>query len=116
MKKDITRDYAVAAFRKYAALGEPDEDSARAYSPPALAADILAARSCLTELEKVNPTAASAIRAVYMYSPTRPLSKRIITSRVLRFAAENYISERTVYSALASARRLFAVKRGLYTG
>ena len=116
MKKDITRDYAVSAFRLWARLGYPSAEALKISGEGdfALLADVAACERCFRLLEhEEGGLICAAVREVYMRNPSRRLYKREITGRVIRFSAERYISERQVYNYLSRARRLFSSLRGL---
>ena len=116
MKKDITRDYAVSAFRLWARLGYPSAEALKISGEGdfALLADVAACEKCFRLLEnEEGGLICDAVREVYMRNPSRGLYKREITGRVIRFSAERYISERQVYNYLSRARRLFSSLRGL---
>ena len=139
-KKEYWLDYATHAFVRYAKLGGPTrkeyEEKLRcaaikkfAMLPPEKAAlkiervikdregrmlDIDAVNSVLKTLEKKGKRdIIGAICAVYFENPIGKPRKGAITSRARRYAIECPADERSVYRWLKSARRLFAIYRGL---
>lgn len=137
MKKDTTRDYAIAAFARYFAMGCPGEgqieertrnrierENAGATAEDIASLmeceliklrptikDIDAVREVLSELESGTvPEIAKAVRAVY----SRPAKhKNEIEFRVIAFAIDTPADKRTVYRWLKIARTMFATARGL---
>lgn len=117
--RDTTRDYTIAQFRIYAALGCPSK--AQIISDKtmrqALRLDLLAVADTLNALTNSGKGYISqAVSAVYFVAPTAPLHKGEINSRVTKFAINNYTDERTVFRWLKEARLLCADYRGLNIG
>jgi len=140
MKKDITRDYTIDAFRLYAALGQPTYNQAvkdirnraihscKSTDPQdiityaneqvnknsAMLADISAVYETLKLLRRDNKEhIIRAIDGVYFVTPRNVLRKNDITSRVRNVALEIPASEASVYRWLHQARQLFSSIRGL---
>lgn len=113
MRKHRDMIQATEAFRKWARAGCPGMDeikrrggsSARELLACAAAFDVLRRERQGREIEE-------AVRAVYMQEPGRPLRRAEVTMRARRFAAEHYVSERTVYYWLARARKLWGLSAG----
>lgn len=117
--RDTTRDYTIAQFRLYAALGYPSKAQILADKTMhrALQLDLLAVIDTLNALTSSGKDYISqAVSAVYFTSPTAPLHKGEINLRVTKFAINNYTDERTVWRWLKEARLLCAKFRGLNTG
>lgn len=117
--KDSTKDYTIAQFRSYAALGCPSK--AQIISDKtmhkALRLDLLAVIDTLNALTSSGKNyICQAVSAVYFVAPTKPLHKGEINLRVTKFAVNNYIDERTVFRWLKKARLLCADYRGLNIG
>lgn len=117
--KDSTKDYTIAQFRSYAALGCPSK--AQIISDKtmhqALRLDLLAVIDTLNALTNSGKDyICQAVSAVYFVAPTKPLHKGEINLRVTKFAVNNYIDERTVFRWLKKARLLCADYRGLNIG
>jgi len=77
-----------------------------------LCIDVMAAGECLFILEVLGETEVLlAVREIYVKpfskSPLRTVTKNEISMRVLRFATENHLDERTVYRRLRRARELW---------
>lgn len=116
--RDTTRDYTIAQFRLYAALGYPsriqvvsDKSMSRA-----LKLDLLAVIDTLNALKSNGKDyICQAVCAVYFVEPTVLMHKSEINLRVTKFAVNNYADERTVYRWLKEARLLCADFRGLNT-
>lgn len=114
--RDTTRDYTIAQFRIYAALGCPSK--AQIISDKtmrqALRLDLLAVADTLNALTNSGKDyICQAVSAVYFVAPTKPLHKGEINLRVTKFAVNNYTDERTVFRWLKEARLLCAKLRGL---
>lgn len=114
--RDSTRDYTIAQFRIYAALGCPSK--AQIISDKtmrqALRLDLLAVVDTLDALTSSDKDyICQAVSAVYFVAPTKPLHKGEINLRVTKFAVNNYTDERTVFRWLKEARLLCAKLRGL---
>lgn len=117
--RDSTRDYTIAQFRTYAALGCPSKAQVVADETmrQALRLDLLAVIDTLNDLTSSGKDYISqAVSAVYFTSPTAPLHKGEINLRVTKFAISNYTDERTVWRWLKEARLLCAKLRGLNVG
>lgn len=117
--RDNTRDYTVAQFRLYAALGYPSKAQVIADKTMhrALQLDLLAVIDTLDDLTNSGKDyICQAVSAVYFVAPTAALHKGEINSRVTKFAINNYTDERTVFRWLKEARLLCAKLRGLNTG
>lgn len=117
--RDNTRDYTVAQFRLYAALGYPSKAQVIADKTMhrALQLDLLAVINTLDDLTNSGKGYISqAVSAVYFVAPTAPLHKGEINLRVTKFAINNYTDERTVFRWLKEARLLCADYRGLNIG
>lgn len=117
--RDTTRDYTIAQFRIYAALGCPSK--AQIISDKtmrqALQLDLLAVIDTLNALTSSGKDyICQAVSAVYFVAPTAALHKGEINLRVTKFAINNYTDERTVFRWLKEARLLCAKLRGLNTG
>jgi hypothetical protein len=139
-KKEYWLDYATHAFVRYAKLGGPTrkeyEEKLRCAAikefsmlPPEKAAlkierAIKDREGCMLDIDAVNAVLKTlkkqgkreiigAICAVYFENPIGKPRKGAITSRARRYAIECPADERTVYKWLKSARRLFAIYRGL---
>jgi len=138
MKKDPTRDYAVAAFRLYASMGRQGYEVARkrifnteqarhenpekAYTQAERATtnatpllmDILAVEKTLDLLTRGDKSyIVKAVEAVYFTAPAQPLHKGDISARVCEFSLSLPVDESSVLRWLSEARRLFAAVRGL---
>ena len=142
MKKEIYRDYATAAFRRWAELGCPDYDKAvemirkkaimragninpekaieyadaEVDKQSALLCDILACSQCFEMLGKRKKYICDAVKEVYMSQAEKGLKRKEITYRVTRYSIDNNISESQIYRWLHEARALFAGLRGLNIG
>ena len=117
--RDTTRDYTIAQFRIYAALGCPSK--AQIISDKtmrqALRLDLLAVADTLNALTNSGKDyICQAVSAVYFVAPTAALHKGEINLRVTKFAINNYTDERTVFRWLKEARLLCADYRGLNIG
>lgn len=143
MKKDPIRDYAEAAFIKYAKAGYPTlekakeqivervkQDNAFSNSPEdvieATEKALLKKKAYLDDIEAVNvtlkilerdkkPHILKAVRAVYFNLPKdRDITVRDISNRVKHFATIQYnIDISLAYRWLKYARAVFAGARGL---
>lgn len=117
--RDNTRDYTVAQFRLYAALGYPSKAQVIADKAMhrALQLDLLAVINTLDDLtNRGKGYICQAVSAVYFVAPTAELHKGEINLRVTKFAINNYTDERTVFRWLKEARLLCADYRGLNIG
>lgn len=140
MKKDFTIDYVTAAFCMWACHNcrTYDEEVAEitkrarnraAYVDPqklhgfidaeitnrhSELADIAACAETFRLLEKGGEKEiCDAIRAVYMATPHRVPRRQEISGRVLAYALDVPVSERTVYRWLRKGRKMFCALRGL---
>lgn len=117
--RDTTRDYTIAQFKLYAALGYPSKEqvvSDKSMSR-ALKLDLIAVIDTLNILSRSGKDyICRAVYAVYFIAPGALLRKGEINSRVIKFATSNYTDERTIYRWLKEARLLCADFRGLNTG
>lgn len=116
--RDTTRDYTIAQFRFYAALGYPSKAQVIADKTMhrALQLDLLAVIDTLNALTSNGKDyIRQAVCAVYFVEPTVPLHKSEINLRVTKFSVNNYADERTVFRWLKEARLLCADFRGLNT-
>ena len=114
--RDTTRDYTIAQFRLYAALGYPSKAQIIADKTMhrALQLDLIAVIDTLNALTNSGKDyICQAVSAVYFVAPTKPLHKGEINLRVTKFAVNNYTDERTVFRWLKEARLLCAKLRGL---
>lgn len=117
MKKSLIRiDEAAYVFRKYAKLGLDK----RALSPfevyavirgvsksESEALKLLSVYDTVRLLSLTSPETVDAIRTVYFFDRGRKPQKNQISHRVLRFADEHHIDERTVYRHLKKAKELY---------
>ncbi len=76
------------------------------------ALDLWAAHECMLMLYALNDTdTIIAVKEIYLKPfakyPKRALKKNEISWRIRRFAAENFVDDRTVYRRLAKARNLW---------
>lgn len=131
MKKvNPAKDYAVEAFRYWAAQGCPAYEAAaekimQRYTDSvereraierasAKLTDILACEETFRQLEaRGKRVICDAIRAVYMVSPRRNPSRKELTERVVAFARQTYVADRQVWRYLAEACVEFAGNKGL---
>ena len=134
-KKSRIRDYAVAAFEKYAAIGCPTreeyeniirEEIYRNFelSEPKVIlmkveSELLKKKPLLEDLEAIarmirtlentkKDYILEAVKNIYFTSESRSMKYRVIS-----YSAEHYTDERSVYRWLRYARELFAYYRGL---
>lgn len=129
-KVNPAKDYAVGAFRYWAAQGCPSYETAaekivRLHADPAereraleraaaKLTDILACEETFRQLEAQGKRViCDAIRAVYMVSPRRNPSRKELTERVVAFARRTYVTDRQVWRYLAEACVEFAGNKGL---
>ncbi len=117
-KKD--RDMATQAFREWGLAGCPDRKTVRerglGEDMDACAAvfELLAEQAFLTErgVGRRNSNAAEIMGAVrFVCMRERGAGRDEATMLVRRLAFERFVSERTVYGWLASARRLWLAMR-----
>lgn len=123
MIKDSIRDYTTAAFRLYAALGQPETDEILKICPArktnkdysaALMIDLLAVRQTLDKFNSSGKThIVKAVEEIYFIEPRRKIRRNEITSRVTRFARLNNTDESSVWRYLKEARTVCAECRGL---
>ncbi len=118
MKKSNVRDYAVSAFRYYAAM-KKKKSSAVLPENSRLASgcilDFLAVENTLRMLSKSREgrEVIEALKTVYFTMPERNLKKGEISGRVSLAASELHAAEATVYRLLNRATTIFAENRGL---
>jgi hypothetical protein len=112
----IRRDEAAYAFRKYARLGldrcemKPFEAYARMRGVSKSECDavkLLAVYDTMRLLKFIDSESESAVRAVYFADRGRYPLKNQTSERILRFADENHLDERTVYRRLKRAKELY---------
>ena len=117
MKKSIIQiDEAAYVFRKYARLGL----DRRALSPFEVyavirgvskndrdALKLLAVYDTVRLLSLTAPETLEALRMVYFFDRGRTPLKNQISHRVLRFADEHHLDERTVYRHLKKAKDMY---------
>lgn len=110
------RDEAARVFRKYARLGfdkrelKPFEAYQRirgVSQNEGDAAKLLAVYDMMRLLSLTDPESAIAVRSVYFVEHGRLPLKNQTSERILRFATENHLDERTVYRRLKSAKELY---------
>ena len=109
---------SVKAFRKYARYGYDKVDFnifeicnvAKGAAPNAeSAAEIVAVFQTMQALEfSGRKETADAVRAVYFRYASRPIKKNEVSWRVRRFAAEQFMDERTVYRHLRVAKAMLS--------
>lgn len=110
------RDQAAEAFRRYARLGldkaelsvfemiwrirgvSRDEDDAMR---------LLGVYDMMRLLSLTDGETARAVRAVYFAERGRLPRKNQTSERILRFATENHLDQRTVYRRLRAAKELY---------
>ena len=112
----IRRDEAAHAFRKYARLGfdkteiKPFEAYLRMRGVSKSDTDaekLLAVYDMMRLLAFTDPEAAMTVRAVYFAERGKYPLKNQTSERILRFATENHLDERTVYRRLKKAKDLY---------
>ncbi len=112
----IRRDEAAHSFRKYARLGfdrgeiKPFEAYARmrgVSKNDGEAEKLLAVYDMMRLLAFSDPECAMAVRAVYLVERGKQPRKNQISERILRFASDNHLDERTVYRRLKKAKELY---------
>ena len=110
------RDDAARMFRIYARLGfdrtelSPFEVYSRMRGVCENESDalkLLAVYDMMRLLSLTDPESSNAIRAVYFAERGKRPAKNQISERILRFATENHLDERTVYRRLKSAKELY---------
>ena len=113
---EIRRDEAAHSFRKYARLGfdrcemRPFEVYARmrgVSKNDGEAERLLAVYDMMRLLAFSDPECAMAVRAVYLAERGKQPRKNQISERILRFASDNHLDERTVYRRLKKAKELY---------
>ena len=116
MKKSNVRSYVIAAFRYYARMGEPDKIAIKKlkHLTEAERRDLSAVAAMLLELSHSGDvTTIAVVREVYFFEPEKHLKKNDVTNRVVRYALENYTSDRNVWRSIDKAMRLFIELRCL---
>ena len=112
----IRRDEAAHSFRKYARLGfdsgaiKPFEAYARMRGVSKNVGDaekLLAVYDTMRLLSCFDRECAMAVRAVYFAERGKEPRKNQISERILRFATDNHLDERTVYRRLKKAKTLY---------
>lgn len=112
----LRRDEAAYVFRKYARLGLDKSDIAPfdAYARmrgvsknDTDAAKLLGVYDMMRLLSLTDPESASAVREVYFAERGKRPLKNQTSERILRFATENHLDERTVYRRLKRAKELY---------
>lgn len=110
MRKDNIRDYATAAFRYYALY----KQGAVQCITKAERLDVLAVEHTMQSLDGEHAEDIKrAVECIYFDEPGKPLRKNDISMRVISLTHELNMSERQIYRLLTTARRSFAVARGL---
>lgn len=110
------RDEAASAFRKYARLGL-DRGTLKTFEAYQRirgvsknddeAAKLLGVYDTMRLLSLTDEESAKAVRAVYFADRGKRPAKNQTSERILRFATENHLDERTVYRRLKSAKELY---------
>lgn len=110
------RDDAATAFRKYARLGL-DRGAIKTFEVyqrirgvsknDEEAAKLLGVYDAMRLLSLTDEESARAVRAVYFAERGKRPAKSQTSERILRFATENHLDERTVYRRLKSAKELY---------
>lgn len=116
MKNRNVRGYIISAMRFYARMGEPDvtEIKKLKHISEAERLDLSAVASMLEILsERRDVSALAAVREIYFFEPQKKLNKQDISKRVIHYALDNYISERTVWSSINRAWDIFISVRVL---
>jgi hypothetical protein len=117
MKKDVSAERAIGAFRTYARLGLSREGSAlsiisriRGICGESAALDMLAVFDTLRLLEISGETLVlRAVKEIYLYP--RTYKKNELTLRVRRLAYELHCDDRSIYRYLKKARDLWLALR-----
>jgi hypothetical protein len=117
MKKDVSSERAIGAFRTYARLGLNREESAlgiisriRGICGESAALDMLAVFDTLRLLEISGETLVlRAVKEIYLYP--RTYKKNELTLRVRRLAYELHCDDRSIYRYLKKARDLWIALR-----
>lgn len=134
MKKESIRDYAVEAFRFYAKSAlPPDREKIKSAllksrkkgnlfsQSPIIDAELLdlyAVCDTINELSKKEngKEILLCLETVYFTSPDAEIHRGDIEKRVVYCSVNYHLATATVYRYLCTARRLFALKRGLRFG
>ena len=115
MLKDATRDYVVNMFRFYASLNCPSREEIYIHrnelTRPQLL-DLLAAEKAFNEF---SPEMKNAVKCIYFTKAKQKIKKGEINTRVIRYASEHFLDERTVWRYLHKARDICAKHRELNT-
>lgn len=117
MKKDLSAERAVRAFRTYARLGLHREESLlniicriRGICGDAAALDMIAVFDTLRLLEITGETLVlRAVKEMYLYP--RAYKKTQFSLRLLRVADEMHCDDRSIYRYLKKARDLWLALR-----
>ena len=104
MRREKYMDMAICAFRDYALIKSDPEHAS------IMRADEEAVTIALSGMPDEYE---DAVRAVYMYAPRESINSSKIAARVRRYAYEHYRSEESVWRILRTARRQYALARGL---
>lgn len=117
MRKDSTRDYIIAAFKLYAALGKPDRVKIeQSQLDNAVKQDLIAVHQTMNLLQSSGKDdICNAVEAVYFFNPTKDFKRNEISNRVLAYAHEHFTSDGIVWKWLKEARTICATYRGLNT-
>ena len=94
------------AFRWYAANGETALRDCEADSC-AIPCEVFVSMTLSVLLAEGKPWIIEAVKAVYFASPTEPLHKSDIDSRVTKYSITHYVSRSTVYVWLSHARKVY---------
>ena len=115
-KEKARRDEAAYVFRKYARLGL-DKRTLKPFEVYEVikgvcrredeAMKLLAVYDTVRLLSLTAPESLLALRAVYFFDKGRTPLKNQISYRVIRFADENHLDERTVYRRLKQAKDMY---------
>lgn len=123
MKKDSLKDFATAAFVRYARRGKPSHEEFVKRNDPntekttSALADIDAINRMFSELERQDKGYISdAVRAIYMCYPYNMPSNEQMYQRVLAHSISVPADVSTIYRWLKYARELYASCRGLEFG
>jgi hypothetical protein len=120
IKKNLSakprRDEAAEMFRRYARLGIDKSllSTFEVYGrirgvsrSEEEALKLLGVYDMMRLLTLTDEESARAVRAVYFAERGRRPAKNQTSERILRFASENHLDERTVYRRLRSAKELY---------
>ena len=94
------------AFRWYAANGETALRDCEADSC-AIPCEVFVSMTLSVLLAEGKPWIIEAVKAVYFASPTEPLHKSDIDSRVTKYSITHYVARSTVYVWLSHARKVY---------